>query len=686
MRTFAIALLGLIAAAGAGQDLEDQIRARRPSDTSAGERAVLDDLEQRAEAALAGVKRARTREEADAARGALREKLKHSLGFELLPPPPLDARIVGVLTRPGYHVEKIVYQSLPGVRVGAHLYVPEGLHTKSPAILFYVGHWWPDSKTRPDFQAFCINMARLGFVVLTWDPFGQGERGISSRDHRRTEALLVGVSQQGFAECETRRALEYLLSRAEVDPQRIGMTGASGGGYNTWITAALDDRIKVAVPVVGTSEFYEQIHVTRPLDWYHASEHCHFIPSLIRDANNQEFLAMTAPKPLLIIAASRDQSFPVAGVKAVHGYGRGLYQSYGAPERIAFFEDTEEGHGYQKRKREAAYGWFLRWLMNRGDGRPYPEPQTVTEPFDSVGMRCFPPGENQAAGPGMIAAVRGIASALPEQASAGRFEDVIRWPSVEAHPPLAISKAPVQRLLIRSGGLEVPAYLARPAAEVRGILVGVDDSGKEEIARELPLPDILAGNWALLGIDPRGIGELKTSQMGWTAAVSLLLGENFVGMQAFDIANAMEAVRQSFGSVPAGLYVRGDNASLAATYVVARSPDLRFYVLRNGFTSFRQFYDRPRSLPASFELKREDRDRTTSFDREIPFAYVPFGALRSFDLPDLLARSQARGLIVQPLDGDWSVAEDATAAQSRVRRFLREQLDSTRAKPAQSHR
>ena len=95
------------------------------------------------------------------------------------------------------------------------------------------------------------------------------------------------------------------------------MTGASGGGYNTWITAALDDRIAAAVPVVGTSEFGEQIRVCRPLDWYHAAEHCHFVPGLIRYANNHELLAMAAPKPVLIIAAARDQSFPVAGVREV---------------------------------------------------------------------------------------------------------------------------------------------------------------------------------------------------------------------------------------------------------------------------------------------------------------------------------------------------------------------------------
>jgi len=266
MGMFAIVVAGMVTAfCCAGATVQEQIRALRPSETAASENAVLDDLQHRAQQALARIHHARTPAEVNTARSELRRKLTHSLGVNLLPEPAdLHPRTVGSLVRSGYRIEKVVFESLPGVLVPAHLYVPEGLRSRAPAVLFYVGHWWPDAKTHPDFQAFCINMARLGFVVLAWDPFGQGERGISSRDHRRVEGLLVGVAQQGFAEHETQCALRYLLSRKEVDPERIGMTGASGGGYNTWITAALDNRIKVAVPVVGTSELYEQISVTRP--------------------------------------------------------------------------------------------------------------------------------------------------------------------------------------------------------------------------------------------------------------------------------------------------------------------------------------------------------------------------------------------------------------------------------------
>jgi dienelactone hydrolase len=644
----------LSAGACPAEDWEREIRALRPADTRAQESTVLDELQDRAKQALDAIPHARTRGEADRARPMLRQRLEQSLGFRRFSwPPDLQARVVGTIQRNGYHIEKIVYQTLPGTPVAAHLYVPAGLSGRAPAILFYNGHWWPDAKTRPDFQAFCINMARLGFMVLTFDPFGQGERGISTRDHRRVESLLVGVAQQGIAEYESQCALQYLLSRKEVDPQRIGMTGASGGGYNTWITSALDDRIKVAVPVVGTSDFYEQIAVTRPLDWYHASEHCHFVPGLIRYANNHEFAAMVAPRPLMIIAASQDQSFPIEGVREVFRYGRGLYTAFGAPDQIGFFEDTSAGHGYQQKKREAAYGWFLRWLMGRGDGSPYREPATETEAYDAPELRCFE--KNEPAGPGIIEAVRQLA---------GKAEPAPSQPLRVLAPPAPITllrSLRLQRVLIPSGRITLPAfYLAAPRET--GVLVAVDDRGKEELASDPVIREAAARGWSICGVDPRGVGESATTQKGWVAATSLLLNENFVLQQGEDMAR----VCRGFPGKHVSLYAHGENAALAAAYAIAVAPDLAWYVLRDGFLSFRQFLDRPQSLPASFQLKREDKDRNTPYDREIPFSYVPLDGLRRPDISQMLASASARCMIVNPVDGDWR-SMPAGAAQKLVR-------------------
>jgi dienelactone hydrolase len=670
VRAISTCLIVLFTARAHAEDLRREVDALRPGDLSARGAAVLDNLERRAREALAAIPRSATAADADRMRAPRRRQLAHSLGIDRLPwPPELRPRVVGSLDHDGYRIEKIVYQALPGGLVPAHLYVPARRNRPAPAVLFYPGHWWSDSKARPDFQAFCINMARLGFVVLSFDPFGQGERGISSRDHRRTEALLLGIAQQGFAEYETRCALEYLLSRNEVDPHRIGITGASGGGFNTWVTAALDDRIAAAVPVVGTSEFAEQIHVCRPLDWYHAVEHCHFVPGMLRYANNHELLAMSAPKPVLIIAAAEDQSFPLAGVRQVAEYGRTLYESYRAGHKVALFVDSFEGHGYQRVKREAAYGWFLRWLSQRGDGSPHHEPATETYPADAEELRCFAPGRNEPAGPAMIEAVRRLARKLPPSPPRIDLGTVLGQPPSPPPAQVKVNGARLVRLVIPSeGGMDVPAFLVRPAGAVAGLVVAVDDRGKEALASDPLVREALARGWAVCGVDPRGIGESAVKETGWVFAVSLLLGENFVGRQAWDISRVLEALQSAgaFPHKPIGLYARGQNASLAATYAIAQAraagkTPLQWYVLRDGFLSFRAFIDRPRSLPASYRLLRQDRDRTTAFDHEIPAAFFAFDVLHSFDLPQLLTASPAKGLFVNPHDGDLDRMPPAAA-------------------------
>ena len=671
-----IALVGVTDQGG----LQSEIAALRPLDVSAQEAAVLDNLEERAQRALGAIPHARNAQEADLARPTLRRKLMYSLGIARLPwPPDLRPRIVGTIVRDGYRIVKIVYQTLPDLLVPAHLYVPNGLTRPAPAVLFYPGHWWEDSKTRPDFQSFCINMARLGFVVLSFDPLGQGERGVSSRDHRRTEALLVGVAQQGIAEYETRCALEYLLSRKEVRSERVGITGASGGGYNTWITAAVDDRIAAAVPVVGTSEFGEQIHVCRPLDWYQSAEHCHFVPGLIRYANNHELLAMAAPKPLLIIGALRDESFPVEGVRSVAKYGQMLYENYGAGDRIGLVVDSSDGHGYQQKKREAAYGWFLRWLMDKGDGRPFPEPPTETPRFDAVELRCFAHGQNQPAGPAIIAMVDRLAHDLPADSPNRQLdlESVLgSWPARERdRSGVRVEPIRLQRLMIPTEpGINVPAFLLNTPGGVRGVVVAVADSGKESLGSDPVIAEAFDKGWAVCGVDPRGIGESSSAKTGWIFAVSLLLGENFVGRQAFDLHRVIDTMSttNAFAGKPIGLYARGPNSTLMAIYAMARleqdrhhQTPLKWFLLRDGYLSYRAFFDRPRALLDSFRLMPADGNRTTSFDREIPSSFFVFDVLHSWDLPQLLASIQAPGLIVNPIDGEGNRLSERAA-----RKFL----------------
>jgi dienelactone hydrolase len=178
--------------------------------------------------------------------------------------------------------------------VTAHVCVPDGLPAPAPAVLFSSGHGAKEGEALAATQAFCINMARLGFIVLSADPIGRGERE-SKSGHRHPEALLVGSSEPGIVEYETRCALEYLRSRKDVDAARIGLTGVDEGGFSAWAAAALDGRIAAVVPVEGTFDFLDRIRQMRATDWNEVGDRGELVPGVVQYANIHEFLAAAAP-------------------------------------------------------------------------------------------------------------------------------------------------------------------------------------------------------------------------------------------------------------------------------------------------------------------------------------------------------------------------------------------------------
>jgi dienelactone hydrolase len=627
-----------------------------------GEKLVLDALEERAREALASIDHVADRASWEREIPRLRRRLRQALGLDLLPEPrPRKIRDVGTLDRGDYRIEKVVYETLPGVDVPAHLYLPkaDGRH---PAILFVPGHWYADSKSKTDFQSFCISMARWGFVVLTYDPVGQGERGISLRDHRRTELLPVGVAQQAIIDFESLCALNLLRLRPDVDPQRIGMTGASGGGFNSWIVPALDPGIAVTVPVVGTSEFLEQIQAVRERDWYDAKEHCHFVPGLLRFANNHEFLAMVAPRPLLIIAAHQDHSFRIPGNRAVADYGSRLYHALHSPERLAYVEDETDGHGYQKRKREAAYGWFLKWLKGEGDGSPRAEPGFDVPAWDAPELRCFPSGGNRSAGPGLVALAASLDSG-PVSDRKVTSDSVATALGLGLLPRLTASSklegnGPEVSWMMRDG-VSIPGTIVRPRGECRGALVAIADGGRASLVGDQIHPvvqEALTSGMIVLLADPRGMGELSTGKPGWIFAVSLLLGENFVGRQAMDLVGGWRAlsILPELRGKPVALLGSGPAASLAALYAAVLEPAVSGVILEGGFGSYRDFMRRPKSFAGSTRLLQAGEEQNHRVDREIPGMLIPFNILDRFDLPDLVGSVAPRPVaVLSTMDGDF---------------------------------
>src|ERR1051326_2931041 len=180
---------------------------------------------------------------------------------------PLNPRVTGSFTRAGYKFEKVVYESRPGVFVVANLYLPDKGDRPLPGVLFQMGHTL-NGKADGGYQKCCQGLARLGFVVLAFDPMGQGERtyypGADGRTRLRSaddehthpgkQMMLVGDTSSRFQVWDAVRSLDYLASRPEVDPKRLASTGQSGGATLTMMLACVDDRLAAAAGGLGKPE------------------------------------------------------------------------------------------------------------------------------------------------------------------------------------------------------------------------------------------------------------------------------------------------------------------------------------------------------------------------------------------------------------------------------------------------
>ncbi len=323
-------------------------------------------------------------EEWNARRAEIRRRITLAMGTVPDPPPPLDPVHHGTLDREGYRVEKWTFQTMPGVRMTANLYVPDG-KGPDPAVLSVHGHF-AGAKQDPTVQTRCIGMARLGFVVLSVDAFGAGERGVGKAlgeyHGEMTAATLfpAGLNLAGLQVFENSRALAFLATRPEVDRERVGVTGASGGGNQTMYAISLIDSLKVGVPVCSVGNYHAYLGAACCL--------CEVVPGALTFTDEWGVLGQAAPKPLMIVNATRDApQFSVAEAKKTLAGLEPLYRLY---DRTANLRHTliESGHGYNKAMREAAYGWFALHLKGEGDGSPIHEPELKTE--DPEALRCFP--------------------------------------------------------------------------------------------------------------------------------------------------------------------------------------------------------------------------------------------------------------------------------------------------------
>ncbi len=316
--------------------------------------------------------------------GMLRAELQRAWGRFPASPAPLDPRRVGTLQRDGYRVEKVVFQTLPDVWMTANAYVPDRAGRR-PAVLCVHGHW-RGAKQDPVVQSRCIGLARLGFFVLVVDAFGAGERAVGKAlgeyhgDMTAATLLPAGQPLAGIQVYENLRAVDYLRSRPEVDPERIGITGASGGGNQSMYAGAWDPRLSAIAPVCSVGNYQAYLGAACCL--------CEVVPGALRFTEESGVLSLAAPRALLVVSATRDApQFSVAEARRSLADVEPLYRLLGQSARLrhAVFDSP---HDYSQAMRETVYGWMQHHLAGEEDGSPIPEPALRTE--DPELLRCFP--------------------------------------------------------------------------------------------------------------------------------------------------------------------------------------------------------------------------------------------------------------------------------------------------------
>lgn len=298
----------------------------------------------------------RNLDEWNARKERLRKQVLSAAGLLPMPPrTPLNPRVWGRLNRDKYSISKVLLETLPGYYLGGNLYEPAHATDRHPGILLAHGHW-RYGRLQHDAEysvpALAINLARQGYVVFAYDMVGYNDTRQTPHSFGGESEQLWGFTPLGLQLWNSVRALDFLAARDNVDANRLGMTGASGGGTQTFLLSAIDERIRFSAPVNMISGVMQ------------GGDPCEDAPSLRLGTFNAEIAALMAPRGMLIVSSTRDwtRNTPLEEYPEI----RSIYDLYGARDKVSHVQ-FDAPHNYNRASREAVYRFFGQNLLKLDD-------------------------------------------------------------------------------------------------------------------------------------------------------------------------------------------------------------------------------------------------------------------------------------------------------------------------------
>lgn len=535
---------------------------------------------------------------------------------------PLNARVVGSFERSGYRVEKILYESRPNFHIPANLYIPTSAQPPFPGVLFQMGHTL-NGKAGDSYQRCCQGLARLGYLVLAFDPMGQGERvyypdaafkrtRLGSADDEHTlpgkQMLLFGDTSTRLQLWDAIRSLDYLAAHPMVDPKRLASTGQSGGATLTMLLIAADDRLATAVECSGNTENVACANFNPPGSTDDAEQN--FLDSGPAGFDRWDLFYPFAPKPLLCTVSDKDffgtysPNYLSSGWEEFQKLQK-VYEVLGHKDHLAW-GDTPLPHGLSYDSRLQVYNWFGRWL--KGDSQPVKEePPTAPEPDNVLwvaesgnvvrtfhGETPFTLNRKQDPRPQPVA--------LDRLLRVDRLSPNLSATVLRRIPSRSIE---IEALDIPSSpGVGLPAWLFLPPKDgpSKSALLLFDPRGRNLGWHEGELYQNLALAGHLVCVpDVRGFGDL-TPQYGRGSAsyarshqgeedyawASLILGKPMLGQRVTDMLAAATALRRHPAARGRKLRVAAfARLTVPAIFATALDPKIDDLYLSGGLVSYR---------------------------------------------------------------------------------------------------